>query len=337
MQFPKARSDEEGDRTEAKMQADLQDVEPSVCRDPVPLLLVDDREENRIAMRAALDPLDETLLEARSGEEALRILMDQECACVLLDVDMPGMDGFETASLIRRHPRLRGVPILFVTAHGRFQRVVVQGYEAGAVDFLFKPVDPKVLRAKTSVFAALFRTQRALRRANAQLREASQRDALTGLYNRRALGEMLRRELARSVRYGAPVSMLLVDVDDFKRINTVCGHAGGDRVLVRVAEVLEENVRDVDFVARIGGDEFFVLLPDADRHGAERVANRLLEAVRRASFPSGTPAVRSSMAGLSLAPAAERRPLDLAEVLRRLHTAFDEAKRSGKDCIRMCA
>ncbi len=305
--------------------------------DPVPLLLVDDRQENLMALRAALEPLGEELMDARSGGEALKLLMKQDCACVLLDVDMPGMDGFETASLIRSHPRMRDIPILFVTAHGRFQGVVGRGYEVGAADFLFKPLDPDVLRAKTHVFAELYRAQRQLRRANAALQEVSRRDPLTGLFNRRALTEMLERELARAKRHDTSLSMLLVDVDDFKHVNTVCGHAGGDRVLVEVARVLEDHVRDVDLVARLGGDEFFVLLPDAGHDGTMCVASRLLQAIREAEFPEGTPVIRSTMAGLSLTPARIDHPLDLAQVLRRLHVAFAEAKNNGKDCARMCA
>ena len=138
---------------------------------PVDLLLVDDREENLIALEAILEPLGQNLVRAKSGEEALRALLHQDFACILLDVQMPGLDGFETAALIKQRERTRHVPIIFLTAISKDDQQVFRGYSAGAVDYIFKPFEPEMLRSKVNVFIELHRKNEELRRQGALLRE----------------------------------------------------------------------------------------------------------------------------------------------------------------------
>ncbi|GAB2864349.1 hypothetical protein GCM10022221_75470 [Actinocorallia aurea] len=140
----------------------------------VKILLVDDREENLIALEAILSSLDQDLVRARSGEEALKALLTDEYAVILLDVVMPGMDGFETARDIKRRKRTRDVPIIFLTAVNSDPDYAFRGYQAGAVDFISKPFDPWVLRAKVSVFVELHNKNRQLARQAAQLREQAE-------------------------------------------------------------------------------------------------------------------------------------------------------------------
>jgi two-component system, sensor histidine kinase len=143
--------------------------------DVVPLaadiLVVDDTSENLIAIEAALAGLGTRLVTAHSGEEALRHLLERDFALILLDVQMPKMDGLETASVIRGRDRNRHVPIIFVTAHDHNDEIVLQAYRMGAVDFLFKPINTDVLRAKASVFVELQRRTAEVARQAAQLRE----------------------------------------------------------------------------------------------------------------------------------------------------------------------
>ena len=137
----------------------------------VNLLLVDDREENLVALRAILEPLGENLVSARSGEEALRELLQQDFACILLDVQMPGIDGFDTAELIKQRERSKSIPIIFLTAISKEEQHVFRGYSAGAVDYLFKPFEPEVLRSKVAVFIDLHRKTAELKRQGELLRE----------------------------------------------------------------------------------------------------------------------------------------------------------------------
>ncbi|GAA3041759.1 response regulator [Kitasatospora albolonga] len=120
------------------------------------ILLVDDRPENLLALEAILSALDQTLVRASSGEEALKALLTDDFAVILLDVQMPGMDGFETASHIKRRERTRDIPIIFLTAINHGPHHTFRGYAAGAVDYISKPFDPWVLRAKVSVFVDLY-------------------------------------------------------------------------------------------------------------------------------------------------------------------------------------
>jgi CheY-like chemotaxis protein len=145
------------------------------------ILLVDDRPENLLALEAILSSLDQTLVRATSGEEALKALLSDDFAVILLDVQMPGMDGFETASHIKRRERTRDIPIIFLTAINREPQHAFRGYSAGAVDYLAKPFDPWVLRAKVSVFVELYLKNRQLREQAEMLRsqlDDPSRDAL---------------------------------------------------------------------------------------------------------------------------------------------------------------
>ncbi|GAA5058160.1 CheY-like chemotaxis protein [Thermocatellispora tengchongensis] len=139
--------------------------------DRAKILLVDDREENLIALEAILSSLDLSPVRARSGEEALKALLSTEFALILLDVRMPGMDGFETAAHIKRRERTRNIPIIFLTVVDSAPDYAFRGYAAGAVDYLTKPFDPWVLRAKVSVFVELYNMNRRLAEQAALLRE----------------------------------------------------------------------------------------------------------------------------------------------------------------------
>ena len=138
------------------------------------ILLVDDRPENLLALEAILSSLDQSLVRATSGEEALKALLAEDFAVILLDVQMPGMDGFETASHIKRRERTRHVPIIFLTAADRDAQLALRGYAVGAVDYLTKPFDPWVLRAKVSIFVELWNKTQELK---AQAEATRERDA----------------------------------------------------------------------------------------------------------------------------------------------------------------
>ena len=133
------------------------------------VLVVDDRPENRTTLEALLEDMPVEVLCAASGDEALGLMLEHTFAVVLMDVQMPGMDGFETVSLMRKHQRTRHTPVVFVTAISFERRFVNQGYEVGAVDYMFKPLDPVILRCKVTVFVELFEMTRLLAEKNSEL------------------------------------------------------------------------------------------------------------------------------------------------------------------------
>src|ERR1700719_2265379 len=148
--------------------------EEALPREKVKILLVDDNPDNLVSIEAALDTLNEELVSARSGTEALRYLLDNDFAAILLDVKMPDMDGFETAELIRSRKRSQHTPILFLTAY-RNEEHLFRGYDLGAVDFLFKPIVPEILRSKVAVFVELSRNTALLQRQTEVLGKAEQK------------------------------------------------------------------------------------------------------------------------------------------------------------------
>src|SRR4051812_33521602 len=138
----------------------------------VDILIVDDRAENLLALEAILEPLDQRLVRASSGADALRRLLERDFALILLDVQMPGMNGFEVAQMIKTRERTRYVPIIFLTAISKEDQFVMQGYSVGAVDYIFKPFQAELLRSKVSVFVDLHRKQRRITDQEQRLREA---------------------------------------------------------------------------------------------------------------------------------------------------------------------
>jgi PAS domain S-box-containing protein len=143
---------------------------------PVEILLVDDRPENLLALEAILEPLGQTLVRAHSGDEALRLLLSHDFAMILLDVQMPGIDGFETARLIKSRERTKYIPIIFLTAISKDEEYVFEGYSVGAVDYLTKPFQPDILRSKVSVFVDLYQKQRQLASQADLIRESEKRE-----------------------------------------------------------------------------------------------------------------------------------------------------------------
>ncbi|SDG40432.1 Response regulator receiver domain-containing protein [Sinosporangium album] len=183
------------------------------------VLLVDDREENLIALEAILSSLDVVPMRARSGEEALKALLSTEFALILLDVRMPGMDGFETAAHIKRRERTRNIPIIFLTVVDDVADYAFRGYAAGAVDYLTKPFDPWVLRAKVAVFVELHRMNRRLAEQAALLRERLTGELPESAGNRSAVLPELSRRLTA-------VETELSRLRDFARNGSPPGFAG---------------------------------------------------------------------------------------------------------------
>ena len=238
------------------------------------VLVVDDDPASAAAIAALLEPLAE-IVTASSGAEALEALEWDDFAAVLLDVAMPGLDGFETAALIKQRPASRHVPIVFLT--GRIgEEEVRRGYAIGAADYLLKPFDPEILRAKVAVFVDLAR----LRREAEILGHRLLHDPLTGLPNRTLFLDRLELALARLGREPALVAVLFLDLDGFKAVNDTLGHDAGDRLLVEIAGRLRRTIRSSDTAARFGGDEFLVLCEHlAGEDEVEQLAARVCDAI----------------------------------------------------------
>ena len=289
--------------------------------DPASILLVDDRPENMVALEAVLEPLGQRLVRATSGEEALRRVLAEDFAVILLDVEMPGLDGFQTAEYIKSRQRTRHIPIIFITAESHRPQLF-RGYEAGAVDFLQKPFDSTVLTSKVSVFVDLHR----LKREAEQLAHRAVHDALTGLPNRVLLMDRLQVALAGVERRTTQVAVFFFDLDGFKLVNDTLGHEAGDELLGHVAERLTELVRPADTVARFAGDEFAVIAEVPGEEDATDIARRILEAIAAPFVLEAGETFVTASIGIALASGGDE---DSESLLREADAAMYRAKQLG--------
>ena len=238
------------------------------------LLIVDDQSVNIQALYQVF-AADYQVFMATSGPQALGLCRDQRPDLVLLDIEMPGMDGFEVCRQIKADAALLDLPVVFVTAHNE-PLVETQGLEIGAVDFISKPFNPAVVRARV-------KTHLTLKLQGDMLRQMVFIDGLTGVYNRRFFDERLALEFQRAKRNRSMLSLMVVDVDYFKRYNDHYGHLAGDEALRAVATTLRGQLkRPGDLLSRYGGEEFACILPETDLAGALCLANEMEAAIRAA-------------------------------------------------------
>ncbi|QHF01433.1 EAL domain-containing protein [Pseudomonas asturiensis] len=421
------------------------------------LLVVDDYPENLVTMCAVLQRTDWRIITASSGVEALTVLLEHEVDLVLLDVQMPGMDGFEVARLMRGSQRTRLTPIIFLTANEQSKDAVQKGYASGATDYLFKPFDPNILKPKVQTLLEQQRNRRALQKLSQELEEArafnasvlanvaegilvvdeggvisfanpaicfllnatveqlrgtrvldyihkphveswlesgfykhyrradtyrvhdavllttqdqqlpvalscaalpadqkamvitvldmsvvrdlyqqlekqAVTDALTGLLNRRGFYQAVEGMLGRNDQVGKYMVVLYMDLDGFKQINDALGHDAGDQVLLWVAEQLKDSMRPYDILARIGGDEFTVVIDGLDYpEQAAKIAEKLIERVSGRRQVDGVDITLGASVGIATYPDCGA---NLDGLLRAADIAMYEAKRAGRQQYR---
>ena len=303
------------------------------------ILVVDDRPENLVAMKKVLAKIQAKLYTASSGNEALSLIIDNDFALILLDVQMPEMDGFETAEIMRSSDYAATTPIIFVTAISKEPQHVFRGYDSGAVDYIFKPVEPKILQSKVAIFLELDRQRKELEAAREELLQKNQileelaiHDELTGIFNRRQLNIVLKQEFSRCKRYSTDLSCMMLDLDHFKNINDTYGHDFGDVVIRTFAQRLSRKIRSTDFAFRFGGEEFMVLLPHTDIHGAENIARKICKINEKVVFTSAnhTASVTTS---IGLASFHQHHPSEQEELFIMADKALYVAKENGRNRV----
>ena len=302
------------------------------------VLVVEDSQVQREQLVASLRQRGYDVHQAVNGLEALRLIKTEPFDVVILDIVLEGMDGYSVCRWLRLGESTRDIVVIMLTVRGEVKERV-EGLHVGADDYLPKPYDEDELEAR--IFAAL-RTRTArleLRERNAELEgllkkteHMAMTDALTGVFNRRRFHDVLRREWATAKRYGHPLTVILVDIDHFKVVNDEHGHARGDEVLQKVADVMASSVREVDVCARTGGDEFGLVLPHTAAVKAmvvaERIQTRLALAVQTLQGEARN--VTLSVGIASSEDASLKNPDHLVEAADQ---ALFAAKRQGRNRV----
>ncbi len=221
--------------------------------------------------------------EAEDGLEGFKKLLSSPVDIILCDLEMPRIDGFKFLSMLKARPDLQDVPVIILTGMNDRERKI-KGLEQGASDYITKPFDHEELVARVKIHLKIKKLQDDLKRSNELLLELSNTDHLTGLFNRRYMMEALDKEVQRSIRKGGNLSLIMLDIDHFKRVNDNYGHLQGDVVLQKVALQLQKELRNYDCAARYGGEEFVAILPDSTLNEAVLAAERIRLAVQETSF-----------------------------------------------------
>jgi diguanylate cyclase (GGDEF)-like protein len=266
---------------------------PGPESNPRPQLLIVDDQPLNIRLFHQIFHADHEVFFATNGEAALEFCKTNYPDLILLDVNMPGLNGYEVCRRLKQDERTREIPVIFVTAQSDVSQEE-EGLAAGAVDFIAKSASANVMRARVGTLITL-------KRQSDLLRTMARVDALTGLANRRHFDEILSSEWRRCTRSGNPLSLMLIDLDHFKLFNDHYGHQAGDSCLQQVSACLKAGfARSHDLVARYGGEEFVCVMPETPLEGAEAKAQALEKAVRALRIPHDKSAVAGGIVTISL-------------------------------------
>lgn len=309
------------------------------------IFIVDDTHINLQLLNLLLTRQGYRVLTFSEGSTALAAIQNDLPDLVLLDIMMPGMDGYEVCQQLKALNATKDIPIIFISALSDvFDKV--KAFSLGAVDYIIKPFQSEEVIARVSTHLTIRKLQQSLQEKNMLLeREITERksiqveleriaitDPLTGLYNRRHFFNLGEVEFGKSQRYKRPLSVILLDADNFKQINDSYSHAAGDQALMHLAAQLNLHIRSVDIVARYGGEEFIILLPETPAQEAYQVAERIRETVQNSVLTYENHQFRYT---LSLGIADNRsceRCAKFEMILNMADRALYQAKANGRNC-----
>lgn len=285
------------------------------------VLLVEDSPDKQQLLKVALEMAGYNVQTADDGVDGLLAVESHQPDLIVTDVTMPRMDGYEMVRRIRANPATRFIPVIIQTAMRGDAQDIRRGADVGALGYITDPTDLDLLLARA-------RTLLDFKNYLDTCEEAAFTDHLTGLANRRRFERQLEREVARSRRFNRPFCLLLLDIDHFKNVNDTFGHDAGDDVLRRLGNALQAGTRGIDASARVGGEEFAVVLTETDFAHALEVAERLRVSISEMQSPvAGQVTVSIGLAEFN----ADSR--DARELFSAADAALYEAKRQGRDRI----
>lgn len=296
------------------------------------ILLVEDSPTLRHAMSQYIIEAGHTPLIAESGEEALQKIEDTPVEMIIMDVEMPGLNGFETTALIREWLGDHWIPIIFVTGKSEDEDYR-EGIEAGGDDYLIKPVSKMIIKAKIRAMERISSMRDQLNHLNSKLETLSQLDDLTQILNRRTFNEQALQQQKLATRKHTSTCVLMIDVDHFKLYNDYYGHPAGDKCLQEVTRAISNCLhRTYDLLGRYGGEEFIVLLPDTDIKGGTEVAMHINDAIVALNISHSTsPTAKMVTVSIGGVCCLQTKDVNLEKLINAADKALYRAKNSGRN------
>jgi len=302
------------------------------------ILIVDDVINNIRLLDKMFEGVGYNTVFANSGKQALEIIENQTTPIdlILLDLMMPEMDGIEVCTILKANPMYQDIPIIFITADDRTESFVT-AFKTGAIDYIKKPFQKTELLLRVENQLKLNKAYAGLRKSNDELLEAYALleqlvtiDPLTGLGNRRSLLEFGDRQLKLTQRYHFLFSIMMIDLDDFKKINAIYGYPLGDEVLKNIAKILKNSLRNVDYLGRFGGDEFMIILPNTSLENTVIVAERIRGIIANFVHNIEQYIIQTTVSiGIASYNSLDD---DVNQIIKRADQALYKAKSSGSNC-----
>ncbi len=305
-------------------------------REPYPILLAEDDPISRRLFEKILVKEGFAVTAVENGRKALDLTRQKFFPIVLTDWQMPEMEGPELCRAIREENPDRYVFIILLTSKGS-KDDIISGLGAGADDYLTKPAHYAELVARIMTGIRILELEKSLKAAVDEIHLMSITDPLTGIYNRGHINERLPQEIRRAIRYGRDLTVILCDIDHFKKVNDTYGHLAGDEVLKEFARCLMSTIRQqVDWAGRYGGEEFLIVMPETDQAGAMILAERLRETVQQCEthFDDCTIPVTASFGVTGFSPPDWKQSVKPEALLQQADVLLYEAKKAGRNQVK---
>jgi len=288
------------------------------------VLAIDDNRTNLALLKVHLSRMGLEVIMEEDGHKGPEVAVREQPDLILLDIMMPGIDGYEVCRRLKAGKSTSAIPIIFVSTKDSTPDKIM-GLELGAIDYITKPFDPGELKARLGIILQMITLQE-------KLLDQVNTDELTGLSNRRQFSELLDRQVLQAKAEGNELSLIMIDLDHFKQINDTYGHLGGDVILKQLADLLKSNIHALDILGRYGGEEFILIMPNTAGNEAARAAERLRQLTEECHWKISAERIRITIS-LGLATMTIQEPIDAEELIRRADAALYGAKAQGRNCL----
>ncbi len=289
------------------------------------ILIVDDISKNIQLVASVLKAENYGLYFATDAQEAFSVLEHERIDLILLDVMMPSMDGFEVCKELKKNVKTQEIPVIFLTAKND-KESIKEGFEVGGVDYIVKPFYDVELLSRVKTHLRIAQMTQELRASAEKMYALANTDALTGIANRLRFNTIVNYQVENSLRYEIALSVVFFDIDYFKRINDEFGHEFGDNVLKKLADLVKNEIRKSDVIARWGGEEFAIILANTALSDAEKLAQKLRLCIETHSFEGQNLTCSFGVTQL-------QKDDTNTTLMKRVDDALYDAKKAGRNCV----